>query len=277
MTNTSLPLVSVSEIQKNIFKNFCSLHQFCEHNGIKYYILGGTLIGAVRHGGFIPWDDDLDIGIPRPDYDKLLNIGENFKGHYRICHSGNTKWHYYQFAKSCDMSTTVTEKLMKDFTRGVSIDIFPLDGTFSNIFLRKVHFNVVRLLVMLCSIKSGTAPISKNVIKQKIKLMMHKFLPISPMFLDKVIHFFLTIKEFDKSDYIGNFVGAWGYKEICKKELFCKSIKIKFETIYTNAPSGYNEYLMQIYGDYMTLPSVEKRHSHHLFTNVNLNSPINLN
>jgi lipopolysaccharide cholinephosphotransferase len=264
---------SLAEIQNNILQNFYTLHQFCERNGIRYYVIGGTLIGAVRHGGFIPWDDDVDIGMPRPDYEKFLEISDQFEGRYKICHAGNDKDYIYQFSKSCDTQTTVTEAIMKEFTCGVWVDIFPLDGTFTSQLLRKIHFNVVKMLVILCSIKSGAFPTPKNSIKRKIKWLIHKIIPISLSMFNLLITTVLTIKKFDNADYIGNFVGAWGYKEIFKKELFDKVIKHKFEKFQVNAPAGYDKYLKGIYGDYMIPPPPEKRNSHHLISRIDLNAP----
>jgi lipopolysaccharide cholinephosphotransferase len=268
---------SLAEIQHNILQNFYALQQFCEDNKIRYYIIGGTLIGAVRHGGFIPWDDDIDIGMPRPDYDRFLELADKFydqfNGRYKICHIGNEKGYINLFAKSCDTQTTVTEKLVKELTRGVWVDIFPLDGTFKSSLLRRMHFNMARILVKLCTIKSGFFLRPKGYMKRIFNWSIYKFFPISVPMFNQLITAILAIKKFDTSDYIGNFVGAWGYKEICRKELFNKIIKLKFEAIEVNAPAGYDEYLKRIYGDYMTPPPPELRHSHHLISHIDLNTP----
>lgn len=271
----SIASPSIAEIQNKILQNFHALHQFCEYNKIKYYIIGGTLIGAIRHAGFIPWDDDIDIGIPRPDYDRLLNLADEFHeqcdGHYKICHTGNDEGYFYQFAKSYDTKTTVTEDIMNKFTRGLWVDIFPLDATFTSPILRKIHFNIVKILIILCALKSGAFPIPKNIIKRKIKWLVHKLIPIPLSAFNSLLTFILTIKKFDTADYIGNFVGVWGYKEICRKDLFDKAVKFKFKTFEVNAPVGYNKYLTEIYGDYMTPPPHEKRKPSHLPLHIDLN------
>ncbi|MDR1064195.1 MAG: LicD family protein [Azoarcus sp.] len=274
LTNISDSSPSLIEIQQNILQNFYALHQFCESNNIRYYIIGGTLIGAVRHEGFIPWDDDIDIGIPRPDYDRLLELADKFcdqtNGRYKICHTGNDEGYFYQFAKSYDTQTTVTENFINEFTRGLWVDIFPLDATFTTPFLRKMHFNIIRRLIILCAIKSGGFPVPKNFIKRKFKWLIHKFIPVSSAMLNSLITMILKIKKIGNANYMGNFVGAWGYKEICRKHLFDESIKLKFETFKVNAPAGYDEYLKGIYGDYMTPPPPNKRYSHHAILRIDL-------
>jgi lipopolysaccharide cholinephosphotransferase len=270
------PVPTLAEIQDNILQNFYALHQFCENNNLRYYLLGGTLLGAVRHGGFIPWDDDIDIGMPRSDYNKLLKLAEEFyvqsNGRYKICHTGNDKGYLYLFAKSYDTQTTLTEDFSVKFTRGVWVDIFPLDGAFTNTLLCKIHYYLVKIFVRGSLVKSGAFQMPENFIKRKAKWIFNKFFPVSVPMFASIVKWILSIKKFDNADYIGNFSGAWGYKEICKKTLFCRSIKLKFETIEACAPVGYDGYLTQVYGDYMTPPPPEKRHSHHLISYINLDS-----
>jgi lipopolysaccharide cholinephosphotransferase len=279
MTDTTLP--STQDIQKNILKNFYALHQFCNNNGIRYYVIGGTLIGAVRHSGFIPWDDDIDIAIARPDYDRLLGLADKFheqsNGRYRICHPGNDKDYFYQFAKSYDTQTTVTEDIMNKFTRGLWVDIFPLDATFSTPLLRKIHYRIIKTLIILCALKVGAFPTPKDFVKRNLKWLVHKLIPISLNAFNALITHLLTIKKFTDTSYIGNFVGVWGYKEICRKQLFDEVIKLKFETFNVNVPAGYDEYLSAIYGHYMTPPPPEERNSRHSMAYINLNKSYETN
>lgn len=105
-------------------------HQECKNNNLRYYIIGGTMLGAVRHKGFIPWDDDIDVAMPRKDYDKLCRImADSGKGQYRLEFPGKENKDYtYLFAKIYDTQTTLTENKRKPITRGLYIDVFPLDG-----------------------------------------------------------------------------------------------------------------------------------------------------
>jgi lipopolysaccharide cholinephosphotransferase len=267
---------SLTEIQNNILLNFLALHQFCEQNGINYYIVGGTLIGAVRHSGFIPWDDDIDIGMPREDYDRFLELADKFyeqtNRRYRISHTGNDEGYFYQFAKSYDTEATVTESFLKPFIRGTWVDIFPIDGTFKSLFLQKLQRKAIEWVQFFLFTKAGAYEPSKNMIKRKIRIFISKIFPVSIPALDSLIKALLTIKKFNNSNYVGNLVGYWGLKEVCRNSVFAGTIKLKFETIEANAPVGYDEYLRGIYGNYMELPPLEKRCSHHLISSIDLNS-----
>jgi lipopolysaccharide cholinephosphotransferase len=264
------------DIQSSILRNFRALHQFCENNGIKYYIIGGTLIGAVRHNGFIPWDDDIDIGMPRPDYDRFLKLADEFhnysEGRYKVCHVKNDDGYFYQFAKSYDTQTTAIEAFMKPLVRGTWVDIFPIDGTFTNPFLRKLQHKIIEKIQVILFIKAGGCVPSKKPIKRKLQRVIHKLFPFPISILDTLIQAILKIRKFDNSQYVGNLLGYWGLKEVCRKSVFSESIRLPFEKIEANAPVGYDEWLRGVYGNYMKLPPLEKRYSHHLISYIDLNS-----
>ena len=124
--------VSVKDVQKKLLEMMKWFHSYCEKNEIKYYMIGGTMLGAVRHQGFIPWDDDVDIGVPRNDYNKLLTISKGLKpenSRYIIESYQDMNDDYeYPFAKVYDTSTTLIENKRKQTKRGIYIDVFPLDG-----------------------------------------------------------------------------------------------------------------------------------------------------
>ena len=120
----------MNEMQSKLLDMMKWFHGYCEENGLRYYALGGTALGAVRHGGFIPWDDDLDVGMPRADYDRMISLCKNGTGNtrYRIEAPGQNRDFIYPFCKAYDTETTLVENARIKAKRGVYIDIFPLDG-----------------------------------------------------------------------------------------------------------------------------------------------------
>lgn len=264
MKSDDLPL---TEVQSLILSCLLKVHELCDQKQIQYYIIGGTLIGAIRHGGFIPWDDDIDIGLPRADYERLLKVAPEIGEGYKISHSENDPGYIYTYAKCYDINTTITELTVSPFTRGAWIDIFPIDGTFDSPFLRKLHFASVHALkvILACKKKSyfrkrGLDGVVDFTIRKAIVFLC---LIIPSSFIENLLYRALTIKDFNKSNYVGNLLGRWGGKEICKKEVFSKAAPLSFSGYTVWGPVGYDEYLTNIYGDYMTPPSVNNRCSDH--------------
>ena len=145
------------------------LHSFCVRNNIRYYALGGTMLGAARHQGFIPWDDDIDIGVPRKDYEKLAHLLMNTKGRYRIeTPRSKAKDFIYTYSKLYDTETTLIENSKTPIKRGVFIDIFPLDGLANSLEESRRRYNKIdykRMLLVsrVTSVRSGRS-IFKNAI-----------------------------------------------------------------------------------------------------------------
>jgi len=266
----------LAEIQQNLLQNLAALHNFFEKNGIRYFVIGGTLLGAIRHRGFIPWDDDIDIGIPRPDYERFLKLATEFYNEsgcrYKICNVRNDKGYFYQFSKSYDTQTTAIEQLLKPFKRGTWVDIFPLDGTFTNYFLRKLQRKVIGWIQFILYMKAGGCIPSRNPVKLYIQRLMNRYFPISIEIMDSLINIILKLKDFHDSEYVANLLGYWGLKEVCRRTVFSSAILLEFESISVYAPCGYDEYLRGVYGNYMKPPPPDKQKSHHLISVINLNS-----
>ena len=149
---------TVKKIQEIVFRIMCDIDDFCKENGIRYYLSGGTCLGAVRHGGFIPWDDDGDLMMPRRDYERFLDLfPRQFSGKYGIgAFSLNPKWQR-QYARVWDLRTIWKSTNLDDITMGVFIDIFPIDGLPNGELRRKVYYGRLKLLSAM-----GSAAVKKE-------------------------------------------------------------------------------------------------------------------
>lgn len=255
----------VQEINKKIFVAF---KDFCLSHKINYFCIGGTLLGAVRHKGFIPWDDDIDVGLLREDYDKFILLRSEFPDLYVIESAEINPEHKFSFLKIYDRNTTAIEDWELPVKRGLWIDVFPLDKTFNNKIMRGCHFYLVKFLNKIIVTKRKNFHKYNN--NNKVSFIGNYFLYyivfIFPIefwlrIFDKVIR----IKNDDKdAKYVCNFLGRWMQREIVPLEIFKNSVELTFEDFKINAPSLYDDYLRNIYGEYMKLPPVEARVGHEI-------------
>ena len=237
------------------------IHAFCTERGIRYSLGGGTLLGAVRHKGYIPWDDDIDIMLPRPDYDRFL---KEFEGKYielNLQHYENDITCCIPFAKVYDNRTVLIEKVQKS---GIYIDVFPIDGlpeesriheylTLYRKYLHKIYFMTPFYLI------TGSL---KNRIKYYIKKV---FFPPRQKYIAE-FYSFLKSFNFEKSVNAGAICGVYAEKELMARDTFESYITVEFEGRHYMAIRDYDAYLTKHYGDYMQLPPKEKQVSHHVFT-----------
>ena len=232
-------------------------HKICVKNNIPYYMLGGTMLGAVRHKGFIPWDDDMDFGVPREYYNKCISIlKKELSGKYKVLTIDNTDSLLFDFIKISDDRTEIAENYKENLSKiGVNIDIFPLD------LIEEIGFKsrLIRLLICLqgyifLSVKSR--PFIKKLIALTLKFIF--------FFLKKktIINFINNCYSHNKGKYIVNIYGAWGIKEIMKNEIIGTPILYAFEDTTFYGVENYTVYLSNLYGNYMELPSETERHLH---------------
>jgi len=249
-----------------------ALHEICMKNGLSYYLIGGTMLGAVRHKGFIPWDDDIDVGLPREDYEILLaNADKWFPSHLKLCHWKNTAEYVYNFAKLEHLDTLLVEKPYEHLTRrgGVFIDIFPLDGMPCGKYQRYFHFALVRFLVkfnllMYCQTSIKQVAWSK---RETLKAILGKVCQL--LFSRKKVHIvcekIMALYSMANSSFIAIFEGNWGWREVIPSEAMGRPTLIDFEGFMFYSAERPDLYLAWVYGDYMRLPPVEKRCTHHNF------------
>jgi lipopolysaccharide cholinephosphotransferase len=255
-------LTEIKEVELNILKNVATI---CDENNIRYYLAGGTLLGAVRHKGFIPWDDDIDITMPRKDYNKFLAIAEKMlDSRFQILSRHNTSNYIYPFAKIVDRQTILIED--DDFTNeiGVYIDVFPIDGLPADLKKSNMHFKLLKILKRVRSLVIHKLKKERrNKLTYLISVVLSRI--ISPSLILKIIEKVATKYSFEESEYVAVTVAGYDEKERMRKEGFQSFFEVQFEDSYFKAPVGYKEYLTNLYGDYMKLPPQEKRTSHHRY------------
>lgn len=238
----------------------------CKENNLKYYLAYGTLLGAVRHKGFIPWDDDIDVWMPREDYEKFLRIcaGKTINDKYRVL-SMHDKDYIYAFAKMVDIRTLVEEKWMLTNILGVYIDIFPLDILPINEKHRKRYIN--KLLLAHYGLLMSTRENKKRKTLLVSVLSRLAYYPLRIFgyrrWLNRVDKLSRKYQSNEKR-YIGNVsIDSYIAKECYRAECFEDGVRLRFEDAEFAVPKNYEKILNTIYGDYMQLPPLEKRIKKH--------------
>lgn len=265
-----LTLQQLKEIEFDILKMF---DDFCKENNIRYFLAYGTLLGAIRYKKFIPWDDDVDLLIPRTDYNRMIDLFKD-TDKYRLFAFEKNPEYLYPFAKLCDMTTRKDELGYDNGVElGVDIDLFPLDAWNDDLKKAKKEAKRIRRL-MLCL---GLTKIKKTVPEPLIKRALKRILMIWCK-IRGAKHFIREIqKETCKAGQKGNvYVGAkswcvYGERGIIPAEAFSSAVDIEFEGETFPAPVGWDTYLRCLYGDYLPEPPKEKQKTHHNFKAYKIN------
>ncbi len=240
----------------------------CRKHNLRYYVVGGTLIGAVRHKGFIPWDDDIDISMPRPDFDKLMKIAKDeLPEDLFVQTKGTDKGCYFYYAKVRRTGTYFGENKFEHTTlhKGIFIDIFPLDYVPDSPLLQKFFFKVFTCLIgMICSKSKTGEPLYKT-----SKMPFIWFFRIVQAILPKSFMLWLRVvlgklaNAMSKKNYLASLSGFHGFpQEVAPAEWWGDGVDIEFEGRTFRAPSQYHTLLTHMFGDYMELPPVNKRVCH---------------
>lgn len=237
-----------------------------EKNNLEYFLIAGTLIGSVRHEGFIPWDDDIDIAMTRSDYNKFKKIIMKDYSEKYFFQDFDTEDNYYQsFGKMRLNNTLYDEESAShlDIHKGIFVDIFVLDYLVANRgFIYDLKSKLINLLKTMISYKYIVEGSNKKTSKEKFKLLMLKMFP--NRFLKKLLIDLMKLNNNSvNKKYLVNYACQYGYKKqtYLIEDYFPPSIG-KFENTSVKIPQNYDKILKKIYGDYMKIPSVENRITH---------------
>lgn len=247
------------------FNLLCFFDALCRKNNIKYSLTGGTLLGAVRHKGFIPWDDDVDVFLTRPEYEKLKKIPLKDKRYKLYFGELNSDFNYV-YGRLIDSKTHILEsENTASFGKGLFLDICVVDGMSKYKISRNFDMTVMKLITICRSgtfySMTGDRFRNKNYLKKLVIRFLQKYTSIS--FWNRALMKRMHKYSFDNSDYVGNFTSAYGRKEMLHRDVFSSYIEMEFEGESFMVCSGFKEYLKNVYGDYMTLPSIENRVRNH--------------
>ena len=264
----------VTKERKAIWKSQLEMLNYlldvCKKHNIEIFAVAGTMLGAIRHKGYIPWDDDIDMAMKRDDFNKLLQLSETeFHYPYFLQTAINENDYYSPLLRLRDSNTTaiIRNGSHDDFGRkcnnGIYIDIFPLDGLTDNLFARKIQFFKIRLLNMIMrervyEEKGAFASrfrhrlLSRIVTKKALSNIYKKYNKICSKYSYK------TQKVALLQGSVYNAAYYWNYSDIQETTL------VPFEDIMIPVPKGYENCLKKQYGDYMELPPIEKRGLHHM-------------
>lgn len=250
---------SLKQCLLSIFDQFVLI---CKKYDLQYTLIGGSILGAVRHQGIIPWDDDIDIGMPRSDYEKLLSIGKYaFGDDYKLISIYNDINYIYPFAKLYDNKTTLIESKEHFYLGGIYIDIFPLDGIPINKGIKRIKkiWKMRNAAINLILSEYSYHYKRNHILKYIAYRMLFKNFHHALKKCDKYSQKYPCEKQYN----IANYFGAWKEKEISDYSWFFPLKEYTFEGRKVWGPNNYDAYLTKLYGDYMTPPPIEKRKSHH--------------
>lgn len=262
--------IEIEELKKLQLDILLEVHNFCKANNIDYSLDWGTLLGAVRHRGYIPWDDDIDILMTRPNYDKFIH---SFNG--KICNlyvlAPELNWNYYAtYANVCDSRTVLFEDDISHnkMEVGVKIDVFPIDGCYDNYSdFKKQYARTRDLNNILIAKRANLIRIFSKKISRSLYLLFLRTVNSYKSYsgVQKDIYRLVMTIPYIKSKYATLLVCA--FKEFrMKKDVFETYIELEFEGYHFQGLKAYDEYLTALYGDYMQLPPENERVYQHGFT-----------
>ena len=255
--------IDATELKNHQLEILDSFSTFCERESLRYFLAYGTLLGAIRHSGFIPWDDDIDVWMPRPDFERLISSFEDdkkpffrpfFARHDRNCSIPMAKIH--------DTRTVVYEPRYKPGGFGIYIDVFPLDGVSSNssFWAFPVFYHLINAKQALLSFPR---PLGKQLAILTVKAASF---PLSSNWLARQIDRIARHEPFEESELVVNRICRAARREVCPRHFFERHVYHVFEDRRYRIPVEYDEVLRRCFGNYMQLPPENERISNHLST-----------
>lgn len=262
-------------VQAKLLEMFKWFHSFCVENCICYYAAYGTMLGAVRHKGFVPWDDDLDVVVPRPDYERLKQLMSKIEGRYVMEFPQMNHYDYaHPYAKIYDTSTTLTEKGFFSPRRGLYIDVYPIDGAGNSVKEAKRICRKVRPAVIFMICRQFPIKRERGLLKNVASIVARCVPFVNESKMCSKIDNGLAKYDFEHSKYTGMLEGSEGYhRGVMEKRIYGVPTEYRFEDITIFGPECADEYLTEFYGDWRTLPPIEQRYPRHDFIEFDLNKP----
>ena len=257
--------IKTEEFKKISLDVLIAVHNFCEHNEIRYSLACGTLIGAIRHKGYIPWDDDIDIYMVREDYNRFISIfPQSYLQKYSLIALENSKEWNCAFAKVYDERTIMIEDKRTDIKNlGIGIDIFPIDFAPDDAEEWNHYERNRKVLRGLYEMKElrwrSTRSFFKNILVEICSLPL---LPFSSRFWAERMNSYAQKYNGTESDYYAENCYGLPNNRFPKSD-FSHTIDWPFENHFLKIMVGYDDYLRRFYGDYMQLPPIEKQISTH--------------
>lgn len=258
-------MTELQYLQKVILSIAKDIDKFCRENNIEYYLLGGSCIGAIRHKGFIPWDDDLDIIMTSENYNRFLELAKkNLNPDKYIIQKGVEDWPL-DFSKVRLKGTVLHEKedgYSKESMRGIYVDIFRMDNISNNNFIAGLHYILYKyyLCYQLSQRTYNSASIKK-------KIMMTLSYPLRLPVLRNILKESLRKLSPNESERLAFLCGRTRYKTaVTDRSIYGKPRYVSFEDTSLPVPEHYDEYLTQMFGDYMKLPPEDQRKGLHLIS-----------
>lgn len=254
----------------DILKAFMKI---CKDNGLTYYCCAGTAIGAVRHHGIIPWDDDIDVIMPRPDYDRLLEIAKTADfGKYEIITPYDDETYPLYFSKLSNRNTTLIEDRQIPCVIGLYVDIFPLDATDDDVAkAKRLKDRYTKIINRLNAVSThNTFGEYLSLLKKKeewgrfaIKTLAFFCRSAVRRHLIRQMDRLSHLYDYDKAKNVQVYTGSYGHREVFTKSWLGKGKEFPFEDTTVLLPECYDEYLRHFFNDYMQFPPVEQRIEKH--------------
>ena len=257
---------TVKGMQEVVFAILCDIDDFCRSNHIRYYLSGGTCLGAIRHKGFIPWDDDGDIMMPRPDYERFLKeFASAFPEKYGVASLQTDDEWYRPAARVWDKRTHLEPTKYREKSIGIFVDLFPVDGLPKGRLAQRLLYSRIKILnaVRYTTIRQGFWEGERYRLVKRIMALLTRKMDTRKIALK--MDSLSKRYPFDQSEEVGAVLAChYGKKETIKRECMSRSRSVLFEGRKFPVPAGYDQYLTNLYGDYMTIPAdaAEKGYSH---------------
>lgn len=262
--------LTMEESRKILINMLDALSDYCDQNQIRYTLSGGTLLGAIRHKGFIPWDDDIDINMPRPDIERLYLISNGKIGKYSLIKPGEDRFtgsFYRLYDDTTVMENALGMKNNQPIYNPVFVDIFPVEGLPDSHIARWMYYETASFLRKTMRVAQRENIAAKN--KRQLLLNYIGYYPAHFLGYDRLAKWFQSYiqhYDFETSRYVG-VMSASKYKlqEVIDREGYTSIVDVVFEGKKYHGPSNYDQYLSQLYGNYMEMPPADQQKTHHTF------------